>query len=73
MQGLSKGMYFDVNILCTEILTINVPVVYMARDVMIWMQAIFIRIFLRGPLEGVGSEIETFLGPEMATSEAIAI
>ncbi len=27
----------------------------------------------RGPLEGVGPEIETFLGPEMAKSEASAI
>jgi hypothetical protein len=25
------------------------------------------------PFEGVGPEIETFLGPEMATSAAIAI
>ena len=52
MQGLSKGMYFDVNILCTEILTINVPVVYMARDVMILMRA----TPLQGSLEGVSSE-----------------
>jgi hypothetical protein len=27
---------------------------------------------LQGPLEGLGPEIETFLGPEMATSEASA-
>jgi hypothetical protein len=28
---------------------------------------------IRGPFEGVGLEIETFLGPEMATSAASAI
>ncbi len=44
-------------------LTINIPVVYMARDVMILMRAISIT----KALEGVGPEIENFLGPEMAT------
>jgi hypothetical protein len=28
---------------------------------------------IQEPLEGVGPEIETFLGPEMATSEASGI
>jgi hypothetical protein len=37
----------------------------MVRDVMILMG---VNRF-RGPLEGVGPEIETFFGPEMATSE----
>ncbi len=36
---------------------------YMGRYVFIWM----------GAFEGVGPEIETFLGPEMATSPASAI
>jgi hypothetical protein len=47
----------------------NVPVVYMGREVWIWMwggggnpQ--------RGAFEGVGPEIETFLDPEMAKSAA---
>ncbi len=38
------------------IITINVPVVYMARDVMIFMRAI---LYPLGSLEGVGPEIET--------------
>jgi hypothetical protein len=46
-----------------------VPVVYMARDIMIFMQA----NPLRGPLYGVGPVIKTFLGPEMAVSKASAI
>jgi hypothetical protein len=41
----------------------------MARDVMILVRA----NPLQGPLEGVGMKIETFLGTEMATSEASAI
>ncbi len=52
-------------------MTINVPVVYMARYVMV-----FRRIDpLRGALEwkGWALEIETFLGPKMAASEAGAI
>jgi hypothetical protein len=57
--------------LCTGafLLSINLPVVYMGRDVWIWMGC----ISYRGPFEGVGPEIETFLGPEMATSAASAI
>jgi hypothetical protein len=47
----------------------NVPVVYMKRDVMILMQA----IPFRGPLEGVGLENRDFFGPEMALSETSAI
>ncbi len=47
-------------------LTINVPVVYMARDVMILMGE---NPFL-GPLEGVGPENRDFLGPEMTTAKA---
>jgi hypothetical protein len=38
---------------------INVPVVYMMRDVMILMQA----NQLQGPLEGVGPENQDFFGP----------
>jgi hypothetical protein len=52
-----------------QILTINIPVVYMGRDVWIWMGG----NPQRGPFEGVGPEMETFLDPEMATSEASAI
>ncbi len=44
-------------------ITINVPVVYMAQDVMILMQA----NPFRGPLEGVGPGVETFLGPKIST------
>ncbi len=40
----------------------------MARDVMILMG---VNSF-RGPLEGMALKIETFLGPEMATSKASA-
>jgi hypothetical protein len=47
-------------------LPINVPVVYMARDVMILMRA----IPFRGPLEGVGPESRDFLGPEMVTTSS---
>ncbi len=39
--------------------TINVPVVYMARDVMILMR----ENPFRGPLEGVGPENRDFFGP----------
>jgi hypothetical protein len=47
----------------------NVPVVYMARDVMILMRATSIsRAIGRWALK-----IETFLGPEMATSKVSAI
>ncbi len=53
------------------ILTINVPVVYMAR----YRYVLVLRCAtsLRGALEGVGPENRDFLGPEMATSEASAI
>ncbi len=46
--------------LCTGI-TINIPVVYMAGDVMILMRA----NPFRGPLEELGPENETFWGSEM--------
>ncbi len=39
--------------------TINVPVDYMVRDIMILMRA----NTLQGPLEGVGSENQDFFGP----------
>ncbi len=50
-------------------LTINVPVVYMGRDVWIWMGG----NLQRGLFEGVGTESEIFLGPETATRAASAI
>ncbi len=53
----------------SSITLINVPVVYKARDVMILMWA----NPLQGPLDGVGPEIETFLCPEVTTSEVSAI
>ncbi len=40
----------------------------MARHIMILIQA----NPLLGPLEGVGPEIETFLGPEIAMSDILA-
>ncbi len=39
----------------TYIITINVPVVYMGRDVWIWMRG--------NPFEGVGPESRDFFGP----------
>ncbi len=51
------------------IITINVPVVHIARNVMILIQ----EIFITRAMEVVGPEIETFLGPDMATSEASVI
>jgi hypothetical protein len=54
---------------CTVIITINVPVVYMGRYIMVLMRA----TSLQRALEGVGPENQDFLGPEMATSEASAI
>ncbi len=44
---------------------LQVPVVYLARDLMflIWANS------LQGPLEGMGTENQDFWGPEMATSE----
>jgi hypothetical protein len=49
-----------------HIITINVPVVYVARDVMILMR----ENPFRGPLEGVGPENRDFLGLDMASSKA---
>jgi hypothetical protein len=46
------------------ILTINVPVVYMAQDVNILMRA----NPLQGPLEGMGPENQNSLGPENQNS-----
>ncbi len=46
-------------------LSINVPVVYMGRDIWIWKGG---GIHKEGCLKGC--EIETFLGPEMAMSAA---
>ncbi len=40
-------------------ITVNLPVVYMARDVMILMR----ENPFRGPLEGVGPENRDFFGP----------
>ncbi len=50
-------------------ITINVPVVYMARDVMILMR----ENSFRGHWKGWVLKIETLSGPEMATSEVSAI
>jgi hypothetical protein len=49
--------------------TINVPVVYMAPDIMILMG----EIHFEGHWKGWALKIETSLGPEIATSEANAI
>jgi hypothetical protein len=51
------------------ILTINVPVVYIARYVMVEVG----KIHYKGHWKGVGPENRDFLGPERATSEASAI
>ncbi len=59
----------DIPLILEGKLTINVPVDYMARYVMVLRRA----TLLRGALRGVGPKIETFLGTEMATSEANAI
>jgi hypothetical protein len=48
-------------------LTINVPVVYMARNIMVLRRA---KSITRGTGRGWTPEIKTFLGPEMATSDA---
>ncbi len=56
--------------MCSKIklfLTINVPVVFMARYVMVLRGA----TSLRGALEGVALKIETFLGPEMARAKRV--
>jgi hypothetical protein len=57
-------IYWEV--LSFNFFTINAPVVYMARDVMILMRA----NPFRGPLEGAGPENRDFSGSEMATSAA---
>jgi hypothetical protein len=49
--------------------TINVPVVFMARYVMVLRGA----TSLRGALEGVGPENRDFFGPGNGSSEASAI
>ena len=51
----------------TILLTINVPVVLMARYVMVLRGA----TSLRGALEGVGPEYQDFLGPEMARAKRV--
>jgi hypothetical protein len=55
-----------------SVITFNVPVVYMALDVMILIQAIFITRAIGWGL-GVGPGNRDFSGPEMASSEASAI
>jgi hypothetical protein len=55
------------------ILTNNVPVVYMARDLMILMRAPSITRAKGSGGGGGGVKIEPFLGPEMTPSEASAI
>ncbi len=50
-------------------MTINVPVVFMARYVMVLRGA----TSLRGALEGVGPENRDFFGPLNGTNEASAI
>jgi hypothetical protein len=57
------------NLSWITILTVNVPVVYMMRDVMVLMRA----NPLQGPLEGVGPEIETFLGLEMVRAKQVPL
>ncbi len=52
-----------------ERVTITVPVVYMARDIIILMR----ENPFRGHWKGWALKIETFLGLEMAKSEASAI
>ncbi len=51
-----QSMYHVGPVLC---ITINVPVVYMARDIMVLMLA----NLLQGLLEGVGPESQDFLKP----------
>jgi hypothetical protein len=57
----------DVRQAATHKLTINVPVVFMARYKMVLRGA----TSLHGALEGVGLKIETFLGPEMARAKRV--
>ncbi len=66
----SNTSTYDTNImLIPYILTISVPVVFMARYVMILRGA----RSLRGALEGVGPENRDYFGPWNGTSEASAI
>ncbi len=51
--------------------TINVHVVYMARYVIVLRRTV--QHHYEGHWKGWALKIETFLGPEMATSEASAI
>ncbi len=61
ISGFLLAQYSSSNIIFKLGITINEPVVYMARDVMILMRA----SPFRGPLEGVWSmKIETFLALE---------
>jgi hypothetical protein len=59
----------EIKIKPADLLTNNVPVVYMARDVMILMWA---NLF-RGQLEEVGLENRAFWALKMAPSKASAI
>ncbi len=54
-----------VGFLC--IITINVPVVFMVRYVMVLRGA----TSLRGALEGVGHENQDFLGPKKVENSAV--
>jgi hypothetical protein len=51
------------------LININVPVIYMARDIMILM----VENPFEGHWKGCALKIMTFLGPKMTTSEASAI
>ncbi len=51
------------------ILTLNVPVVFMARYVMVLRGA----TSLRGALEGVGPENRDFLGPELLVQYKVLV
>jgi hypothetical protein len=62
--------------MCTlfkALLTVNVPVIYMARYVTVRNDFEAGNIHYEGHWKGWALEIEAFLGPEMATSEASAI
>ncbi len=50
-----------------DLITINVPVVFMARYVMVLRSA----TALRGALEGWALKIETFMGPEIARAKRV--
>jgi len=52
---------------CQGSITFNVPVVYMGRD------EVICNIHFKGLWKGWALKIDTFVGPEMATSEARAI